>query len=209
MSRIRLFTLLVFVSLALSACAPEATPQMIASYPSQGGSQEYSPPHAEYVYDGYLELEVRNIDSAAERAEALAADYGGYLEYSQSWRSDGSRHASLVLAVPPRSFEALLDRLAGLGTPLSQNITGQWVDVGRQWVVYSEITLQLHQKSPSWPSISIGDWQPLRTLQQALGVSATIFGFILDVVIWIVIVVGPFALLAWGLRRVYQKLRLK
>jgi hypothetical protein len=207
MSHLRQFILILLLGLSLAACAPgQATPQLIASYPSEGGSQGYSPP-AQYVYDAYLELEVRNVESAAERAEELAGEYGGYLERSQSWRSDGSQHASLVLAVPAPNFEALLDRLAGLGTPLSQNISGQWVNAGSQWAVYSEITLQLHQKGPNWPSISLGDWQPLHTLQQALGVSANIFGFLLDVLIWVLVVIGPFALLAWGLRRAYQKLR--
>lgn len=206
MSRIYLLTLLVLCCLALSACAAEATPQMIASYPAQGSSQGYPSASDQYVYDAYLELDVRSVDTAIERATDLAAAYGGYLERSQTWSTDGRQHASLTLAVSPSNFQALYDRLAALGTSLSTSTTGQWVDVAPGWAVYSEITLQLHQKGLDWPTVSVGDWRPLRTLQQALGVTGSIFGFLLDVTIWILVVIGPFVLLAWGGRAIFRRL---
>ncbi len=206
MSRICLLTLFALACLSLAACTAQATPQLIASYPARAGSQVYTPPSDQYVYDAYLELDVRSVDTTVARATDLAEDYGGYLERSQTWSVDGKQHASLTLAVPPPYFQALYDRLAALGTPLSTTTRGQWVDVGPGWAVYSEITLQLHQKGLDWPSVSLGDWRPLRTLQLALGVTGSIFGFLLDVTIWILVVIGPFALLFWGGRALFRRL---
>jgi membrane protein required for beta-lactamase induction len=36
-------------------------------------------------------------------------------------------------------------------------------------------------------------------LADAWGVFTAIFGFILDVLIWVIVVIGPFALMGWAL----------
>lgn len=213
MARNRFLILILLAALFLAGCAGSSTPKMIGSYPSgshgETGQPQYSPP-AEYVYDAYIELEVSNADRATSRAEDLAYGYGGYLVSSQSWRMDGKKNITLTLAVPAANFGYLRAALLDLGTVLSENVSGEWVQSGygsNEWNIYSQITLQLHSKAFSLPTISLGGWRPLQTLLQALGVSLSIFSFVVDFVIWIVVVLGPFVLLIWGVRLLYRKLR--
>ena len=51
-----------------------------------------------------------------------------------------------------------------------------------------------------------GSWRPAvgnpeRTFASALQVFTTIFGFLVDILIWLLVVVGPFVLLVWGGRK--------
>jgi Domain of unknown function (DUF4349) len=206
-------TMVVLVVLSLAGCASKATPQLVASYPSDAQSQHASPPGvppspAQFVYDAYIELEVSNVGSASSRAQELASICGGYLESSQSWHSDGKENLTLLLAVPVANYQSLHDALTRLGSLSADTVTGQWVSTGygSEWTVYSEITLQMHSKGISLPSLpSLPGWHPLHTLQNAFSVFTTVFGFLLDIIIWISVVLGPFVLLGYIARRLVRK----
>jgi hypothetical protein len=207
--------LFLFVSLAglLSACsgATAATPQMIASFPagSESSPGPINPPQSvQYVYDAYLEMEVPDVETTAGRAIDLAYQYSGYLVSSQSWQSGEIAHTSLALAVPAANFEAAYNALSQLGDLVNQRINGQWVShtPGDGWTVYSEITLQLNGKVSAWMPLS-GGWSPLRTLSSAWHVFVRIIGFLADVIIWVLVVVGPFLVIAYVLHRIVKRLR--
>jgi hypothetical protein len=213
MSHLKIYALIVFLALTLCACSGSAAsePEMIASFPVQNSSapQPINPPQpAQFVYDATLELDVTDLDRAAGRAVDLAYQYSGYLVSSHSWQSGKTSHASLVLAVPAVNFDAAYNALSQLGDLVNQHISGQWVSSrpGDGWEVYSEITLQLNDPDSAWPRL-IGGWSPLHTLQSAWNFFVTIFGFLADVVIWLVVVVGPFLILAWLLRLALKRLR--
>jgi len=210
MSRFVSTTIIVVLALLLVGCSGKSTPQLIASYPSNGQpqtitSQGVPPPPAQFVYDAYIELEVSNLGSASRRAQELTYDYGGYLESSQSWRSDGKEHLTLLLAVPVASYPSLHDALTRLGSLSSDTVTGQWVSTGygSEWRVYSEITLQLHSRGFALPSLP--GWHPLHTLENAFDVFTRVFGFLLDILIWILVVLGPFVLLGYIARRLIRR----
>jgi hypothetical protein len=213
MSHLRFFISILLIALFLAGCSGSAMPQLIASYPSQNQAESTHPqyiPPSQYVYDSYIELEVSNPDRIAGRAEDLTYDHGGYLVSSQSWRTDGKKTLTLVLAVPVANFESLHDSLLQLGSVVSEHVSGEWVSTGygsNEWNIYSQITLQLRPKVVSWPDISLGGWHPLDTLENALGVSLTIFGFLINILIWVVVVMGPFVLIVWGGRWLYRRLR--
>ncbi len=209
-----LHSLILIFALALAACGGSATPQLIGSYPrgsedvvitSSGGA----PANTLVVYNAYLEFEVFDTDSAADRAEQVAYDYGGYLVSSQSWYQGDEKHATLTLAVPAARFDSAREALLSLGTLKSESVSGDLVSTGdgsNGWNTYSHITVQLRPTPPaiSLPSIAPG-WNPAQTFSNAFDVFASIFTFLVDIVIWIVVVIGPFVLMGLGLRAIFRR----
>jgi len=206
---------LCVLALLLAACSGSATPQLIGSYPKQEAvSPTYAPPPANLlvVYNAYLELEVRDTDQAARRATQLAYEYGGYLVNSQSWFVEERKYTTLTLAVPVARFEAARQALSRLGALVGESISGDVVRTGYgadEWNVYSNITVQLRPAAPSFslPPLPRFGWSPVQTFQQAFGVFASIFTFLLDILIWIVVVVGPFVLMGLGVRALIRRFR--
>jgi hypothetical protein len=202
-----LFLSLLF--LLLAACAGTSQPKLIGSYPSQGVSESQPVPHEQFVYDAVMEMEVRNPDSAAERSEERAYDYGGYLVGRHSWTRAGEEHIQLVLAVPAPNYEALHEAILDLGTLKSERVSGDWVSskYAGDWSAYSEITVTFHPRYAARPVIVATGWNPIRTFERAWQVFVTLFGFVVDILIWIIVLVGPFVLMALGLRAVARKLK--
>jgi hypothetical protein len=211
-----LHSFILLLALALTACGGNATPQLIGSYPrtSDSGASTTSagaPTNTLVVYNAYLELEVANTDSAADRAEQVAYDYGGYLVSSQSWYQDDQKYATLTLAVPAARFNSAREALLRLGTLKSESVSGDLVSTGdgsNGWNTYSHITVQLRPAPPaiSLPSIAPG-WNPAETFRNAFSVFASIFTFLVDVVIWTAVVAGPFVLMGLGLRTLARRWR--
>jgi hypothetical protein len=206
-------TILILVGLALALPACSGEPRRIAEYPAgnRPGSQGSTGPGSAWralAYSAYLELEVTNVESAAKRAEQLAYDYGGYTTDSHFWQQDGKTYATLVLEVPTRQFDRLRERLLRLGSLEDESTTGEWVDPDTlDWDPYSQIILFLKPRDFTWPRLELPQWRPLQTLERAFGVSLAIFGFLVDVLIWVIVIGGPFLLLGWGLKRLVLRLR--
>jgi len=207
--------LCVFASL-LAACGGGANPQLIGSYPKgPASSPTYPPPPANLlvVHNAYLELEVGSTDAAAQRATQLADDYGGYLVSSQSWYADSRKYTTLTLAVPVAQFETLRQSLLSLGSLVGERVSSDVVSItghgADAWNTFSTITVQFRPALPSFslPSVTGPGWNPARTFEQAFRVFASIFTFLVDIVIWVVVVVGPFALMGLGLRALLRRLR--
>jgi Domain of unknown function (DUF4349) len=206
MFRNRWIVLLLALILSLAACS--GAPRQIATYPQEkplAASGQYD--HGSYVYDAYIELEVRNPESKAEQAIDLTQNYGGYLSNSQTWWTDGKQQVRLTLMVPVINFDKLYNALPPLGRVARENIYGRWDGNGDGWSTYSQITLLLSASSPDLPRISLGNWHPLDTLRQAWRVSTTLIGFLIDVLVWALVVIGPFVLIGLGLRKLYLKLK--
>jgi hypothetical protein len=212
MSHLKIYTLIVCLALTLAACSGSAAnePEMIASFPEQGSGsapQPINPPPAgQFVYDASLELDVSNLDRTADRAVDLAYQYDGYLVSSHAWQSGDTQHATLVLAVPAANFDVAFNALSRLGEVVNQHINGEWVSrgTGDGWSIYSQITVRLNDQQPTWSHVT-SDWRPLRTLQSAWDVFTAIFGFLGDLIIWLLVVVGPFLVLAYVLHRVVKR----
>jgi hypothetical protein len=202
-------TLILFLTLsfALAACTPGAGPQLIGSYPRSGG---VIPSDVRIIYESRLTLEVGNVDSSADRAVGFARDHGGYLLEERTWTQDGRKHATLALAVPVPAFDGLRSDLLSLGTLVDETVIGAPKPIhSTDWNTYTSITLTL-RPAPSaitWPSFPAFGWDPGRTLRQAFGVSFSIFAFVVDVLIWLVVVLGPFVLVGLGLRALWRRAR--
>ncbi len=209
----RIFPWLTLLALAACGAPAEATPQLIAAYPNTGSdapiSAEYGPPPANVlvVYDAWLQLDVSNPARAAERATALAVDYGGYLVSSQSVYLQDDLHITLVLAVPVTQFERVKRALLDLGTLRSESVSGELLESGYGQANFSHITLQLRPTGTFSATSGGTGWNPARTFASAFGVFAAIFQFLVDIVIWVAVVGGPFVLAGWGLRALLRRWR--
>lgn len=195
--------------LSLAACSGASQPQLIASYPSKSEPGGQPVAHEQFVYDAFMEMEVWDAEAAAARAEERAGDFGGYLVSSQSWTQSRQQHIQLVLAVPVPNYAALHQAILDLGTLQSERVSGQWVNsqYSSDWGVYSEITVIFHPKSLDRPVILTTGWNPAYTLERAWKVFVTIFSFLVDILIWVIVLLGPFILMGLGLKVIIRKLR--
>lgn len=213
MSHLRLYIFILSCAAILAACSGGARsePEMIASFPASdpGSLQPVSPhPPDQFVFDAFLELNVSNIRDTSGQAIDLVYQYGGTLVSIISWKTGNIAHTKLVLTIPMTYFDKTFNALSELGTVVNQQMNGGWVrsESGEYWNATSEITLELHERT-SIRSWKIGSWSPLRTLSHAWDVFVTIFGFLADVIIWLVVVLGPFLILAYILYRVIKRVR--
>jgi hypothetical protein len=197
------FVLLALSALILTACASSDSPRRIAAFPAGDGPDVEErflplPDRDRIIYNADMELEVSDPDAAAGRVKDLADEFGGYLVSSSAWRQDGDRYYRLVIAVPAVYFEQLHDRYLDLGKLKRESVWGDPPPYGLSGMHnYSTITLQLLPKPGAWPEVQIGAWDPGRTFQQAFTVFLTIFGFVMDILIWLVVVAGPPVLLGY------------
>lgn len=199
----------LWMVLLLPACAGSATPQLIGSYPREVVATYAPPRNSVVVYDTYLKLLVADVGVAAEESETLAYSHGGYVSSSQSWYTDGQLHSTLALAVPVAAFDGLYGALLRLGTLEGERLTGslQPGGDGTAWNVYATITVHLAPEARAWrwPTLPAIGWSPLSTFRAAFTVFAGIFTYMVDIVIWVTVVLGPFALMGLGLRAVIRR----
>jgi hypothetical protein len=187
------------------AAFPQATPATIATYPQV-------PRDVLLVQHARLEIEVSDAIAAAGRAGQIAAEQGGWLAGGQTWYQGERPYSTVTLAVPVARFDAARRALDELGTVVSEVRTGDFAPdgPGAEWRTYSSFTLVLRPAPrvslPALPELPPG-WNPLRTLGQAFGVTAAILQFVLDVLIWLLVVGGPFVLAGLGLRALVRRWR--
>lgn len=198
----------------LAACSPAAdTPRQIASYPL-AENKTYAPPPdvsptAILVYNATLDLTVWNVNDTANSAMQKAADYGGYLSASNTWTANGQTYATLTFALPAGNYDRALNAFKRLGTVAQEQVSGKLYSTynGQSgWGYTSYITLNLSQRfeNAEWPSINVSQSHPMQTLSSAFGVLVGLLSFLLDIAIWLTVVVGPFVLIGWVLRRVFH-----
>lgn len=197
--RISILVILVF---SFTGCTAFADPVQIATFPRLTPIAKYPPDTI--LYRSYIEILVSDVDRAAETAAHWASTYNGYLVSSNSWYSDGRKEISIELAVPTHNFENLRRDILSLGQVVNESLSGQPANSSPyddNPIKYSQISLQLRPAGYFLPSpVEPPRWHPFQTLQRAFSVFLSIFGFLTDIVIWIVVVVGPFLLIGLGMR---------
>jgi hypothetical protein len=198
------------VWLALAACS--GGPRLIGAYPKDTRPTPYASPPANLlmVYNAYMELEVADPGAAAELATRQVCSLGGYLISLDRWAAEGRQNVTLTLAVPVTQFDAAHAGLRGLGRLVREDVAGEWAhsDIrGDEGNAFSTFTVQFRAAPVFRLPVPASGWNPVRTFEQAWGVFAAIFAFGVDLVIWVVVVGGPFALMAWGAVALLKKIR--
>jgi len=212
MFRKRFWWIFVLVTVIVAGCSAEEPPGLIASYPAERQIATYpiTPPGSVVVYHATVELDVSDVDRSGENLNVLALQYGGYLSSSQSWYQDGKKHTTLVLTVPVIHFEAVHRAVLEEGDLVGEWVSGElrpldYGDGAQQ--TFSHITVHLRPAASVFPSVELPNWRPARTFARAWGVFAAIFGFLLDVVIWVGVVAGPFMALGLFARALIRRRR--
>lgn len=212
MSRLKYLLVVCVLLLTAAACSGSKTPRLIASYPLDGKTSPPTlPPPAQSlrVYNTVVELQVNSVEQAAQTARELAERYNGYLAGWNTWQQDDQTRIQLVLEVPAPSFAALRSDLLGLGELVSESASSAWNPGGYGPNTFAEIILTLTPQPSIWPAFHLPSdwfsaWNPLNTFRQAFGVFWRVFGFGVDLLIWVLVLFGPFILLGlairWGLR---------
>lgn len=198
-------TFLTAFSLILAACTniAQSTPRLISSFPADGTN----PPIPGLIYQGMLEMKVSSISEATQMASGYAISWGGYVQSVQTWESDGRAYARMELVTPTSFFEDLLQDLSTLGKTISRQINADRPNSVGFNNGFSSVTLSLQQSGFDWPNVNLPNWRPLRTLQQAGSVTLSLMSFLLDVLIWLLVLGGPFVFLVWLGRLGYRRLQ--
>jgi hypothetical protein len=210
MFRLRFSWLWLCVGLALAACSG-SSPQLIGSQPKQIGSSGYyvPAPSGSIIYNAYMEMEVADVDVAVQAAAQLARNYGGYLADGRLWADDGWN--TITVVIPAAYFDPTHNGLLSLGRLIREDISG--VPIGGRpgegmEGAYSKITMQFRlPPGRAWRPLPSPGWNPGRTFERALAWFVSIFTFLADVVIWVVVVGGPFVLMGWGALALWRRLR--
>jgi hypothetical protein len=199
---------LILLALLLSGCAPGSA-TMIASYP-QANANAPRPQATALNNSTRLSLQVDDVSYATSQAIDLAQSYGGWV-VDRYCRGEGAEQvANLILAVPASAAERLRRTLTGLGQVTDQV---SWTDHSGciTCAETSYIYLELTPRPPTWvekpPASRSSDWSPAWTLRHAWQVTAGIFSFLLDGLIWIAVVAGPFVLIGLGILYLVRRAR--
>ena len=212
--------LVLVLTLAACQAREETTPIQIASYPSGGQTQNpqmYAPPRdipptSILVYDAQLALAVWDVEDAFERSLETTADYGGYVSTSNTWYANGEVYAALTFSVPAGNYDRALAAFKRLGKVTSEQISGKLYtayagQTGWSYTSYITLNLSPRYETVQWPSVDVSDTHPMRTFASAFGVLVGILGFLLDVAIWLLVVVGPFVGVGWGVKALWRRNR--
>ena len=191
--------LLLFFALTVAACDGASRPQVIATYPRQGGAAAGS-----IVRSAEVELAVYDAGAAAERVSRLVVTHGGYVVDSQSWTWQGREQARVTVSVPAREFDSFYRALVTFGSVVSERVTEV---VGGNPQRFTEVSVTLRSsRRPIAPADARG-WQPADTFRAAFAVFTRLFQALVDGVIWVAVVAGPFLLMALGLASLVRRLR--
>jgi hypothetical protein len=201
---------LIILILLLAGCAPGSA-TMIASYPHPSDVANAPRPQATALNNSSrLSLEVDDVSYATSQAIDLAQSYGGWV-VDRYCRGEGAGQvANLILAVPASGAERLRQTLTGLGQVFDQT---SWSDdagcstCSEISYVYLELTPYPPARVDVPPILHDQNWSPAWTFRQAWQVTASIFSFLLDGLIWIAVVAGPFVLIGLSILYLVRRAR--
>jgi hypothetical protein len=196
---------ILIILLFISGCSHTPAPQMIGFYPLDRSSVELPEKHT-LVYHEVIELEVANTQRVTDQATRLVYDYGGYVAGSHSWLQEETEIVTLNLVVPTQHYSDFRAKVLNLGRLLRENRSGDMVNdiSGNSKSYYLQITLFLIPSQGIISSFISPGWHPGQTFARAFSVLVNISGFLVDGLIWMIVVLGPFILIGWFTLRIIR-----
>ncbi len=193
---------------ALLPTENQAWPVPIAVYPIKKGFSRHGG-----LNGCQLGLEVENIGLANEQVHQIVHRLGGRILVVESWFVGNRPYTRFEIAIPYEMWRTSLYEFTSLGTtvPMAPATDGQ--ELPGNCPVYSNeicFTLLLQQRLPSRipPGLMIG-WDPAATFDHAFHVTSTMFIFVANALIWLMVVGGPPILIAWAIWRLFRHFRNK
>lgn len=205
------YTILFILAALLASCSAQNDgAKLVAVYPGGESHPGSGSICTQTGYPGnschaYLMITTSNTARAAGQAKDLVERYDGYQVDKVDWSSRDGTGYTLVLAVPAEHMDALLRSLRRLGTVEHETVWSEWNEgYPHTW---SRIVLDLQPRRNISLTLPKIHWNPAETFFSALQVSFVIFRTIVDVLIWVLVVIGPFILIWLGLRALLHRLR--
>lgn len=201
---------IVLFAILVTGCGSSGDAELIGSYPSQADydtSVDSMPSNTIVVYHAQVDLEVNSLPDAIDETQSLAGRYGGYTTYIYLWTQDDTEHATVIVSVPSVNYDALHDRVLRLGSLQEETIIGEISSNSHRGSSQIEMsTITVHMTEKGWVTRSTGGgWRPLNTFLDAFDVAAVIFQFLIDALIWVAVVAGPFVLIFWGIKHLSKR----
>ena len=195
-TKIGMLFLLLLTGLSV-ACDGASEAKVIATYPRReeaaGGPD---------VQSAHFELAVSDVEAAARQVAQLARRHEGYIFTFEAPKGTG--HASVVAQMPVDQFPSFRRALPRLGTVIGERITEV---VGGRPVIYTSVTVTVRSSRGPIAPYRVDGWNPADTFRAAFAVFARLFQAVVDGLIWIAVVAGPFALMLFGLATLVRRLR--
>ncbi|MBA3533626.1 MAG: hypothetical protein H0T73_17050 [Ardenticatenales bacterium] len=207
LSRVGWAVMALLGMLLMTGCGGTGEPSLIAAQPQEGGAPSHE---LEVIQSIWIELEVKDLNAAIGRGNDFAVLHGGFQQDASLSTEGQVTRAVLIYSIPTKEVELARRAFLGLGRVLDESIANQVVPVGSGGgQSFSTITVVLH--SPASPTLTLptlpstSTLRPARTFQNAFGVFSTLALALLDIVIWLVVVVGPFALVGYGIHALLRR----
>jgi hypothetical protein len=154
------------------------------------------------IYRTNLELQVVNPDAAAQHAQDITTNYGSYQIDVDFGYTGNQKTVTLVLAVPSSAYASIHSELLRLGIFIRESQNSRligaysWEDSS-----YSQIRVHFRPVTYAHPRMNYTAWRSFATLQNASAVLISTLGFLNDIRIWVLVVIGPFPLAGWLIYR--------
>ena len=210
--RRRYFVLFVFMLLLCGCSASGRDAKLVAAFPQGERYPNAAAMCAQTGYPGdachaYMVISTLEPLRVAGRAEDLVESYRGYRVDGQPYSCSTGKGYTLVLAVPGEHFEVVLKSLRRLGRVEYETTWREGPPGYRDG--WARVVLELRPSArAAWPRPE-NNWNPVTTFLSALRVAFLIFRVLVDVLIWVLVVAGPFAFVWLGLRALQRRLRSK
>jgi hypothetical protein len=205
------FSIIILLSLVLFGCANSASSPEISFEPHRTPIAIY-PPGIPRSYRANLEISVADVDIATAKAAQMIKEFDGNIVDSSAWYSRNQKNVKLEIDVPFRNFEGLHASLLGLGKILKESPAGNSTipnyDTNSAYEMMSHISLMIiSERAVAFPNFQIAGWNPLSTFRRAFNIFIRIFGFLVDILIWLLVVLGPFLLIGLGFWWLFRRVR--
>lgn len=217
-------------TLALAACSKEQgltdVAPVMAAEALQLGDCVAPPRNLKLIPPAEMYLDIFDTHETALYVNQLTHDHGGYCIVSNTSYQGNYKYATLTLTMPLTRFGDMQEAMQGLGQLSIQHIPNELqrtIQPTRDWDTFVNVTLHLRptltapisnvepQPQPTAiaepaPAVSVEPpSRAFQTFESAFGVTAKIFGFLLDVIIWLVVVPGPFVVIGLVGRWLYNR----
>jgi hypothetical protein len=166
------------------------------------------------VTNAGLKLVVDDSGRSLAQAVMLAEELGGYVAETRLWSDDSLQYASAVIRVPASQSRQILEQLKQRAmrvideTVTGEDVTEEYADLETRLRSLEATAGRVRGFLDAAESVPQGlAWQPMVTLQRSFGFLGKPFSFVGDVLIWGLVVGGPFGLITAGTCRLVKRLR--
>jgi hypothetical protein len=145
--------------------------------------------------DVWYSLLVAQPEHAAYAVVQAVQASGGYVFEQFEHYEKGERHVVIEANVPTNRLKSFEASFAGIG-----NLSGSSSSAFHSGEYMTQVRVTLSPKIPPAGYVEIRGWRPGKTFEAALGVLGSILRVLVDFLIWLGVLIGPFVVLGYIIR---------